>query len=349
MRAGQIQFAVAILFAAAAVGQTQGQNQGQTQGQTPAAQTVSQVFPFTNTQTPQAFKEIGTAISGAAEITQASLNVDAKTLTVGGTPGQIAIAAWLFSQLDQPASPNPVTQEYRPAGSVNDVIDIFYQTHIQGPQNFQEIVNAVRTIPGISKVFPYFGQSALVMRGTDSEAAMAAWLFHQLDVPYGLQPLQNPTAHQYVSPGAANDQVQVLFLTHPWSPQTLQQITNTIRVIPQLSKVFPCTTIGAVSVRGPSATVALAAWLFSQLDQAQQATSPSQQEFQMPGGADDVTQVFYLTPATTAETFKSIVTALRTTVTQLVFPDDMFHAVTMRGTAAQIVSADLLIKQMNIP
>jgi hypothetical protein len=341
MHARQIQFAVAILFATAAFGQTQ--------RQAPTGQNVTQVFQFINTQTPQAFKEIGNAISGAAEITQASLNVDAKTLTVGGTPGQIAIAAWLFSQLDQPASPNPVTQEYRPAGSVNDVIHIYYQTHIQGPQNFQEIVNAVRTIPGISKVFPYFGQNAVVMRGTDSEAGMAAWLFHQLDVPYGLQPVQNPTAHQYVSPGAANDEVQVLFLTHSWSPQSLQQITNTIRVIPQLSKVFPSTTTGAVSVRGPTATVALAAWLFSQLDQAQQATSPSPQQFQMPGGADDVTQVFYLTPATTAEVFENMVTTLRTTVTKLVFPDDLFHAVTMRGTAAQIASADLLIKQMNIP
>jgi len=264
---------------------------------------------------------------------------------VDGTPGQIAIAAWVLSQLDQPASSNPVTQEYRPAGSVNDVIRIFYAIHAQGPQTFQEIVNAVRTVPEITKVFPYFGQGAVVIRGTDSQAAMAAWLFHQLDVPAGVQPIQSPPAHQYVSSGAANDQVQVLFLAHPMSPQSMQQIVNTIRVIPQLTKVFPITAPGAVSVRGPTATVALAAWLFSQLDQTQQAASTSPQQFQMPGGADDVTQVFYLSPATTIAAFQSIVTTLRTTV-RLVFPDDIFSAVTLRGTAAQIASADLMIKQM---
>ena len=229
------------------------------------------------------------------------------------------------------------------------MIRIFYQTHVQGPQNFQEIVNAVRTIPEITKIFPYFGQSAVVMRGTDNQAAMTAWLFHQLDVPYGLQPVQSLPAHQYLSPGAANDEVQVLFLTHPWSPQSMQQIVNTLRVIPQLTKVLPCTSTAAVSVRGPTATVALAAWLFSQLDQAPQASSPLPQQFQMPGGADDVTQVFYLTPATTGEAFKNIVTAVRSTVTQHVFPDDMFSAVTLRGTAAQIAAADLLIKQMDNP
>ena len=186
------------------------------------------------------------------------------------------------------------------------------------------------------------------MRGTDSEAAMAAWLFHQLDVPAGVQPIQSPPAHQYVSPGAANEQVQVLFLTHAMSPQSMQQIVNTIRVIPQLTKVFPITATGAVSVRGPTATVALAAWLFSQLDQAPQASSPPPQQFQMPGGADDVTQVFYVTPATTIAAFQSIVTALRSTA-QLVFPDEMFNAVTLRGTAAQIAAADLLIKRMNNP
>jgi type II secretory pathway component GspD/PulD (secretin) len=340
MRARQVQFAVAILFAAVAFGQTQGQTPGQN---------ADRVFQFTYTQAPQGLKEITTAISGAAELTQASLNADAKTLTVGGTPDQIAIAAWLFSALDQPAPPNQATQEYSPAGSVNDAIRIYYVTHIQGPQNFQEMVNAVRLIPQIPKVFPYFAQGALVVRTTDSQAAMTAWLFHQLDVPAGVQPVQNPSARPYASPGAANDEVQVLFLTHSMSPQSMQQIVNTLRVIPQLTKVFPSTATGAVSVRGPTATVALAAWLFSQLDQAPQASSPPPQQFQMPGGADDVTQVFYLTPATTAEAVKSIVAAVRSTVTPTVFPDEMFNAVTLRGTAAQIASADLLIKRMNNP
>jgi len=340
VHAKSIRFAIAMLFAAAACGQSLAQSQ---------SQNVDRVFQFTKTQTPQALTEITTAIRGAAELMQASLNADAKTLTVDGTPDQVATAAWLFSELDQPAPSNRVTQEYRPAGSVNDVIRIFYQTHIQGPQNFQELVNAVRTVPEITKVFPYFGQSALVMRGTDNQAAMTAWLFHQLDVPAGMQPVQSPAAHQYASPGAANDEVQVLFLAHSMSPQSMQQIVNTLRVIPQLTKVFPCASTGAVSVRGPTATVALATWLFSQLDQAPQASSPPPQQFQMPGGADDVTQVFYLTPAATAEAFKSIVTAVRSTGPQLVFPDDMFNAVTLRGTAAQIAAADLLMKRMDNP
>jgi hypothetical protein len=255
----------------------------------------------------------------------------------------------MFTTMDQPAPANQATQQYLPAGTVNDVVRILYLSHPPTQQNFQDIVNSLRTIAQMTKVFPYLSQSAIVMRGTNSEVAMAEWLFHQLDVAAGVQPAQNPATHLYASPDTANDQVQVLFLAHPWSAQIVQQITNTLRVIPQLTKVFPCNATGEVSVRGPSATVALATWLFSQLDQATPSSAPAPQEFQMPGGADDVTQVFYLTPATTAGAFTSIVTALRATPRLLVFPDDMWNAVALRGTATQIAAADSLIKQMNQP
>ena len=94
MRARLIRFAAAVLFAFVAFGQTAGQN---------PAQNVSRVFQFTYTQAPQGLKEISNAILSTAAITQGSLTPDAKTLTVDGTPGQIAIAKWLFSALDQPA------------------------------------------------------------------------------------------------------------------------------------------------------------------------------------------------------------------------------------------------------
>jgi hypothetical protein len=186
MRTKPIRFAIAILLAAGAWGQTT------------TSQGGSQVFHFTYAQSPVDIQQVTNTIRTVGEITQAFLNSDAKTLTVSGTTAQIALAAWMFSVMDQPAPANLATQEYRPAGSVNDVVRMLYSTHPQTPTSFQEIVNAVRTIPEMTKVFPYSAQNAIVMRGTDNEAAMAEWLFHQLDLPAGMQPVQNPTAHQYV-------------------------------------------------------------------------------------------------------------------------------------------------------
>jgi type II secretory pathway component GspD/PulD (secretin) len=336
-------FVIPILFAAAAFGQA------------PAAQTEAQVFHFTDAQDPISIQEITNAIRSVGEITQASLDTNAKTLAVNGTPAQLALASWIFNTIQQPAPANRATQEYRPAGSVNDVVRMVYFSHPPGtPSSFQEIINAVRTIPEITKVFPYVAQNAIVMRGTDSRIAMAEWLFHQLDLPAGIQPVQDPAAHRYVLSRADlpehdnNNVMQVLFLVRPWTRASMLQIVNAVRTIPELTKVFPCTATGAVAVRAPTATLALAAWLFNQLDQAPRISILSPQEFRMSGRTDDVTQVFYLTPATTPESLQSIVTAVRTTLSRAI-PDATLNAVTMRGTAAQIAAADALIKRMNQP
>jgi hypothetical protein len=129
----------------------------------------------------------------------------------------------------------------------------------------------------------------------------------------------------------------------------MQEILNAVRTIPQLTKVFGCSATGGVSVRGLPATVALATWLFNQLDQAPQTSAASPQEFRMPGGADDVTQVFYLMPGTSAASLQSVIGAVRATMQRLVFPNSMLSALVMRGTATQIAEADSLIKQMNQP
>ena len=335
-------FVIAVLFAAAAFGRAL------------AAQTEAQVFHFTDAQDPISIQEITNAIRSVGEFTQSSLDTNAKTLAANGTPAQLAMASWIFNTMQQPAPANQATQEYRQAGSVNDVVRVVYLSHPGSRTTFQEIINAVRTIPEITKVFPYVAQNAIVMRGTDIRITMAEWLFHQLDLPAGIQPVQDPAAHRYVLsradlPVHDNQNVmQVFFLAHPWTFESMQQIVNTVRTIPELTKVFPCAATGAVAVRAPAATLALAAWLFNQLDQAPRISILSPQEFRMSGRADDVTQVFYLTPPTTPESLQSIVTAVRTTLSRAI-PDATLNAVTMRGTAAQIAAADALIKQMNQP
>jgi len=318
-------------------------------GQTAAGQNTTQVFHFTYDPTTRGLQELTNAIRTVGEITQASVSFEAKTLTVGGTPVQIAMAAWMFTTMDQPEPANHATQEYRPAGSANDLLRVLYLTQGEGPQGFQEIVNAVRTIPEMTKVFPYTPQNAIVMRGTDGQIAMAEWLFHQLDLPAGMQPAGTGT-HDYRAPGATGDLVRVLQLTNAQSTTSFQEIVNAIRTIPELTKVFPSTSTGTVAVRGTPAKIELATWLFSQLDQASAPASQGMQEFRMPESGDDVTRVFYLTPNVTLRNFQDIIATLRTTSNiHRVFSDGSLRAVIVRGTATQMAAADLLIKQMDKP
>jgi hypothetical protein len=81
--------------------------------------------------------------------------------------------------------------------------------------------------------------------------------------------------------------MQVLFLSHPWTPQSMQEIVNAVRTIPQLTRVFPYVAAGAISVRDQPSTLALATWLFGQLDRVGPTPAAAPAEYQMPGGACD--------------------------------------------------------------
>jgi general secretion pathway protein D len=63
------------------------------------------------------------------------------------------------------------------------VMRTFYLHNASGPQEMQEVVNAVRTVPELTKVFPDTAQNAIVVRGEADKVALAAKIVHDLDKP----------------------------------------------------------------------------------------------------------------------------------------------------------------------
>jgi len=63
------------------------------------------------------------------------------------------------------------------------VMRTFYLHNASGPQEMQEVVNAVRTVPELTKVFPDTAQNAIVVRGEADKVALAAKIVRDLDKP----------------------------------------------------------------------------------------------------------------------------------------------------------------------
>src|SRR5260370_31788669 len=118
MRAKVVQFVTIVFFASLAFGQA------------PADESVECVLHFNHTEGVQDIQEIATVVRGIANVSQPSTDAAQRTLTVHGTAGQIALAAWLFSNLDQPTDtrqkPDAATQQYHVADS-NHVLRLFYR------------------------------------------------------------------------------------------------------------------------------------------------------------------------------------------------------------------------------
>jgi len=221
-------------------------------------------FFLTHTDTPQQFMEVATVIRTIADIQQIAANNDQKSVTVHTTDPQIALAEWLFNELDNPARQPSVPHEYRVPGNPDDVVRIFYITSAPTIQDFQEIATLVRTITNIRRVFTYNAPKALVIRGTVTQIGLAEWLVKELE------PKATPASAEYqVVPGdQPHDEnvVRVLYLTHTPSVQDFQKAAAQIRTVTNITRVFTYNTGRALAVRGTTDQVALADRLATQLD-----------------------------------------------------------------------------------
>ena len=90
--------------------------------------TRSRPFNSPTPPTVQQFQEVATVIRTIADIREVATDNDQKSVTVHATDGQIAMAEWLFNELDTQTIQVSVPHQYLIPGSTDDVISLFYLT-----------------------------------------------------------------------------------------------------------------------------------------------------------------------------------------------------------------------------
>jgi len=316
-------------------------------------QETDRVFNFAGTDTVQDIQEVATLIKAIGDIQHVTTDVAQKSLAVSGTTAQVALAEWLFGELDKPAnrpplaqqSPDPAAHEYRMQGSSEDVVRVFYPKRTATVQEFQEVAVLVRSIADIRRLFTYNEPRALVMRGTADQAALAEWLIETLNAPQanGASPKL-----EYKMPGSGDDVVRVFYLAHTDTVQNVQEVATLVRSIGDIRRLFTYNAPKAIAMRGTSDQAALAEWLFGELDKL--VKDSAAHEYRMSGTAEDVVRVFYLPHSGTVQHFQEIATFVRsTTQIRRAFTYNAPRALTLRGTADQIAQANQLIQERDKP
>src|ERR1051326_727735 len=87
-----------------------------------SGQDRDRVFYLTHTSNVQQFQEVATLMRTMTDIRQASSDNDKKSVTVHASDGQIAMAEWLFNELDTQTVQVSVPHEYRVPGPADDVV-----------------------------------------------------------------------------------------------------------------------------------------------------------------------------------------------------------------------------------
>lgn len=227
-----------------------------------AAQPVQdRVMQFNHTGSVQDFQEAVTLIRTIADIRQVTADNAPKTLSLRGTPEQIALAGWLYNELDQPIGGQPLAQhsatpEYRV--SDNDVVRVFYAAPALPVQAFAELAIVLRSTSGIRRVFTYNAPRAIALRGTTDQLTLAEWLFNELDKPAAPPTSQSLGPHEYLV--TADDVVRVFYVTGATEAAT------TVRSTANIPRVFIYNPPGAIVVRATAAQISVAGRLVKERD-----------------------------------------------------------------------------------
>ena len=148
------------------------------------AENVDRLLRFVHTEQTQSVQEIATMIRSMSDIGQLSVDMPQRTIALRGTAVQIALAEWLFNELDQPVAQrgqNSAAHEHRLSGGSDDVVRVFYLNRAATAERLQEIATQVRRMTEAQRLFTYTAPRALAIRGTADQIALADRLIKKRD------------------------------------------------------------------------------------------------------------------------------------------------------------------------
>ena len=220
---------------------------------------------------------------------------------------------------------------------------VFSFTHTERAQHFQEIATTIRSIGGIRKLSVDAEEKTLSLSGTADQIALSEWLFRQLDRPAG-----DRTAAEYKMSGAGDENaVRVFYVTHDGTLQDLQELSSVLRLMAKCYKVFAYAGLRAITLRGTTDQMALAEWVFNDLDKATQASAGH--EHRVPGSDNEVVRLFYLAHAGTPQRLLEIAAQVQSATNIHVFSYSTPRVLALRGTADQIATVERYVQEFDRP
>ncbi len=324
-------------------------------GQSPSAPSASQVFPLTVVQDPQEFQDVVNTVRVITLARQVTVDMTARTLTVTGSPDQIAAATWLTPKLDQPPTPSGqklTSAQYDVAG--NDMIQVFSLSNTQSPQTQQEMLNVVRSIAEVQRAYACTPARVIVVRTTAEQAAAVDWILQVLDQTPALSTGSAPSALRVLSypfPDLAgirgNTALRVFYPSLGMAPQALQESINAIRVVAEVQRAVAVNAVQAIVLKTTPEMAALSEWILRELDQPA-AASPAWHNYSVSFNGQ-VASVLHLVPVSTGQTAQQVASGIRsTTRMQRTSFCSLPRALAVRGTADQVAMAEKMM-QPSVP
>jgi hypothetical protein len=210
-------------------------------------------------------------------------------------------------------------------------MDVFFLAHTD-ERGIQVLLATLRLVGYVRKVVNDSSLKVLVVRGSESQMAVAMYLVGALDITQA--PSTAPPGIQLRSPTGSTKLVRIFYLAYANSQAAEQQIMAALRNVLEVKSVFNFYVPPAIAVRGSADEMSAAQWLVQSLDIAPDPKSPPPvaREFHITGIAreDNVVGVFYSPKSKPGSLTASAI--------------DNPQALVVRGSAGQIAAAEQLMQ-----
>ena len=317
--------------------------------QTPAETPQDRVLYIIHTPGPQQRQEIINTVRGIADIAQITPDDAQNSITVRGTAGQLDLAGWLVSELDQaqPAPAHAASHDYLAGARGFTAVRIFCLGRQESPRYLQELVNTLRIAGDIQRVFPQMATASIAIRATPEQAMLAEWVVAQAARSQEAVAQRLPVA-AYDMAGDANPAVRTIRLAHLTPPREVQETVNAIRGIADVQRIVPLSA--TIFLRSTPEGAALAQWIAEQLDSPHDPQKPARVSYEFrddtPAAATAV-RIHWLRNIQNPQQFQEEINLLRAIADlNRIMPRVRDSAIVFRGTPAQAALAEWLIGQL---
>jgi hypothetical protein len=322
---------------------------------------TERVLHFAHTEGHQNMSGISGMIRTISEI-PAALSDAEKTLTLQGTPEQIALAEWLFVQLDTPPAPasnqpNSTVREYLLKGAGENTVRVFFLANTATVQDFQEAAAAIRAITEIRREFASYASRAIAARGTPDQIALAAWMVDVLDRAAG----EKAASREHRMPESSDPHGEVVtrafYVSNATTIQDFQEIAGSVRAMAEIRRTFTVNAYRVIFARSTPEALDLADWLIQQVDKPAigKPGAPAVQSSDAYGytttfDADTTVKVLYLPQIATVQDFQAFAARIRSTTNmRRTFAYSAPRAIAVRGTVDQIEMAERMAQGLDSP
>jgi hypothetical protein len=304
-----------------------------------ASNCEERTFQLKHIRSAQQVQEFATLVRAIGEVNDLSTNADQPSISLRGTPSQVALAEWLVNEMDTAPDRSPASRDLRLSPSGDDRVRIVYLSSLNSVQQLQEAATLVRSITEIRRLFTFNASKAIVARGTSEQLQAMEWLLPDFD-----RTGTDLAGREHRMMTQPDGVIRVFHLRPELPIQELQEVATLIRATGEIRRLFTFNHTRALAVRGTPENIQLAQWLVNELGAPPaNAATP---EYPMPGG--DFVRVYYVRDAASPAQLQQIaVNVRRTSGVRHLFTYNAPKAVVIRGSAVQLATADRALKEQN--